>query len=138
MKSVVLTANQRNGGFTLFEAILACAVFSIAAISLAHSLQVLGDIVTDVRREEEIVRTMRTLLEEQRFLRPIREGEETLESPIPDVAFRTLVTKFEAENRDGQPITGLFRIAVVARWREGSKPRERTAEALCNEQIPQY
>jgi len=25
---------------------------------------------------------------------------------------------------------------VVARWREGSKPRERTAEALCNEQNP--
>jgi len=131
-------AFRRKGGFTLLEALLACAVFSIAALSLAQSLQLLGDLVTDVRQEEEIVRTARTILEEQRFLRPIREGEEALESPLPGVAFNTLITKFEAENRDGQPIAGLFRIAVVARWKEGGKPRERTAEALCNEQIPPY
>lgn len=129
---------RRDSGFTLLEAILACAVFSVAAISLAHSLQVLGDIVSNVRREEEIVRTMRTMLEEQRYLRPLREGETALETPLPDVVFRAVVNRFEAQNRDGQEITGLFRVAVVARWQEGNQVRERVAEALCNEELPQY
>ncbi|MBU6300833.1 MAG: type II secretion system GspH family protein [Verrucomicrobia bacterium] len=130
---------QRDtGGFTLLEAILACAVFSVAAIALAHSLQILGDIVTNVRREEEIVRTLRTMLEEQRFLRPLTQGEQVLESPFPEVTFRTVTSQFEAQNRDGQPLTGLYRVAVVARWKEGTQTRERTAEALCNEELPDY
>ncbi len=129
---------RRTGGFTLFEAMLACAVFSIAAVALAHSLQVMGDLVANTRREEEVVRTLRTMLEEQRFLRPLREGEEELESPIVGVRFRTAITRFEAENRDGQPITGLYRVAVLARWDENGSTRERFSEALCDERPPQY
>ncbi len=117
---------------------MACAVFSIAAVSLAHSLQVLGNAVADVRQEERIVRTLRTLLEEQRFLRPIREGEVTLDSPLPGVLFQTVIKPFEAENREGQPITGLWRVAVVARWQENGKPRERFSEALCYDVVPTY
>ena len=122
----------------MFEAILACAVFSIAAVALAHSLQVLGDLVGNTRRDEEVVRSLRTMLEEQRFLRPLREGETELESPLPGVKFRTVISRFEANNKDGQPITGLYRVAVVARWEENGSVRERLSEALCDEQVPQY
>lgn len=131
---------RRRGerGFTLLEAILACGVFAIACVALANSMQVLGDAVADSRQEERVMRALRTLLEEQRYLRPLEEGEESLESPEPGVAFAKRVTRFEGENRDGQPLEGLWNVAVIARWKEGNTQRERKAETLCYDELPRY
>jgi hypothetical protein len=130
--------SSRRSGFTLLEAIVACAVFSLAAATVAGGLSLLGDGIANARQEEQIVRTLRTLLEEQRFLRPLREGEQSLESPFPGVAFSVSVQPFEAETRDLQPVTGVWRVAVAARWKEGTQNRERFAEALCTDAVPDY
>jgi len=129
---------SRRSGFTLLEAIMACAVFSLAAATVAGGLSLLGDGIANVRQEERIVRTLRTLLEEQRYLRPLREGEQALESPLPGVAFAATVEPFEAETREGQLVTGLWRVTVTARWKEGNQNRERFAEALCPDALPEY
>lgn len=129
---------RRQRGFTLLEALLACGVFVIACVSLAHTMQVLGDAVADSRQEERVVRALRTLLEEQRYLRPIQQGEESLESPEPGVVFLKRVERFEGKNREGQSIDGLWNLSVVARWREGPTQRERKAETLCYDELPRY
>jgi prepilin-type N-terminal cleavage/methylation domain-containing protein len=118
-----------QGGFTLFEVMLAIMLFSFAVIGLATALNRALDASTIRRRETEVRNGLENTLAELR-LQPLQPGK--LSTGKPDargVVYSTEVKvadTLETEQKD--KLTGMYIVTVTANWKTGSEDQERQVQ----------
>ena len=100
--------------FTLFELLMAMALFTIAAVSLAEALNLISLTVSESIDDAEVRESLRaTLLEVTRDTALTAETRET----NPDergLYFRIEVDRVDLKNEDGQTLDNLFEVKVTA------------------------
>lgn len=101
------------GGVVLLEALIALAIFAIAVIGLAKSLNSAVKNAQEARLVSQVTRSMENALEEA-LHRPVIEPGEWTGDPDPDgLVVTTIIREAEIENGDGQLLSGLFEIEVT-------------------------
>ncbi len=103
---------QRARGVVLLEALLALAVFAIAVVGLAKSLNAAVQYAKEARVVSQVTRSMENALEEA-IHRPIIEpGEWTLDPDADGLVVTTIIREAEFENGEGQLLSGLYEVEV--------------------------
>jgi Na+-translocating ferredoxin:NAD+ oxidoreductase RnfG subunit len=118
---------------TLMEVIIALAIFSIAAVALVGAINQMGETVILTRTMRQVEISLASLLDEYSKAPQIQELEKDLDRDEAGVGYHIEVKEVEnIKNRAGQPITGIYRIAVTASWKEDGKTWTKQAETLRN------
>lgn len=118
-------------GMTLFEVLVALAVFSIAAMALVGTLNAVAEAGIQSRRLLEVDQALESLIDEYGKMPQILELDEQIK-PGPDgVAYRVVIQQVkDLRNKDGRFLQNTFRIQAIARWNDGSGPMEVSADTL--------
>ena len=112
-------------GVVLIESLVALAIFAIAVVGLAKSLNAAVKSAQEARIVSQVTRSMENALEEA-LHRPVVEPGEWTADPDPDgLVVTTIIREAEIENGDGQLLSGLFEIEVT-----GVLPRSRQDEQV--------
>jgi len=116
---------------TLFEVILAMALFTTAAVALVTALSTIGLATIEARNLREVEQTLEGLIDEHSKAPQIVELEKDIK-PGPDgVAYRVVIEPVNnLKNQDGVQLNGLFRIVVSAKWKEDGHPMQLEAETI--------
>jgi type II secretory pathway pseudopilin PulG len=122
---------SRGSGMTLFEVILAMALFTTAAVALVTALSTIGLATIEARNLREVEQTLEGLIDEHSKAPQIVELEKDIK-PGPDgVAYRVVIEPVNnLKNQDGVQLNGLFRIVVSAKWKEDGHPMQLEAETI--------
>lgn len=110
MRNTVL----RTRGFSLLELLLAMALFTIAAVSLAETLNQISFTVTESIDDTRINESVRSLLTETTRT-PIR-GEDSWRTEPDDagIVYEITIEESALENQEGQRLDGLYEVTVEA------------------------
>ena len=104
---------RRGRGAALLEALVALAVFAIAVVGLAKSLNAAAVYAREARTISTVTRSMENALEEA-IHRPIIEpGEWTSDPDASGLIVTTRIAEVEIENQDGQLLNGMYEIIVT-------------------------
>jgi len=113
----------RRRGFMLMEAMVAIAIFAIAVVGLARTLNSTAKFATEARLAGEVTRKMESLLEEAMHMPVMEPGQWPLEADESGLAFLTVIGEAEVVNQDGTLLDGVFKIEITAeRRRSGRAP----------------
>ena len=131
MNTAVLTNARPARGMTLFEVILALALFTTAAVALVVTINTIGSAVIEARNMRAVQQGLESVMDESSKVPQITELDKELK-PGPDgIAYRVKITLMDKlKNKDGQPISNIFRVQVLAKWREDNRPMEMDTETL--------
>ena len=126
-----LIFKSRASGMTLFEVILAMALFTTAAVALVTALNTIGLATIEARNLRAVEQTLEGLIDEHSKAPQIVELEKDIK-PGPDgVAYRVVIEPVNnLKNQDGVQLNGLFRILVSAKWKEDGHPMQLEAETI--------
>jgi type II secretory pathway pseudopilin PulG len=128
--------NSRNShaGFTLLEVLLAITVFVLAVVGLATALSRTLDASVIRRRETEIRFGIENTIAELR-LAPLQPGKLETEPDARGVVYSTEVTVVDdLETEQKEKLSGIFRVQVRARWKQGAEDQERVEEMYVYQQ----
>lgn len=114
---------MKRHGFTLLETLLALMVFSTAVVALVEAVHQLGEHTLLRRHEAMVQERMRSLLVEH-----TRMLEKEVKLQEGEVSYIVTHTPLELKDRDGQQVTGLFEVRVIAAWKEGQTQQQASAE----------
>ncbi|MGV3662953.1 MAG: prepilin-type N-terminal cleavage/methylation domain-containing protein [Prosthecobacter sp.] len=124
---------RREPAFTLLETLLALTIFSMAVVALVEAVNQLGLTTIHQRRESEVQERMRSLLTERTRL-PLPQEEET-KVKEGDITYTVQHQKLELQNKDGQPVEGLYEVRVTAQWMEGREPQQASVDTWLYPQL---
>lgn len=118
-------------GMTLFEVLLALAIFAISAVSLVTAINQIGQAVLEARQYRNVEQGIESILDEYSKAPQLDDMEKEIKPGKDGVAFTVQITSLrDAKNQEGRILQGLFRIRVIARWKENREPMELEAETL--------
>lgn len=100
-------------GAALLEALLALAVFAIAVVGLAKSINAASIFAREARTISTVTRSMENALEEAIHRPVIEPGEWTSEPDSSGLIVTTRIAEVEIENQDGQMLNGMYEISVT-------------------------
>jgi hypothetical protein len=125
------TRSRRALGMTLFEVILALALFTTAAVALVTALKTIGLATIEARNLRAVEQTLEGLIDEHSKVPQIVELEKDIKPGADGVAYKVRVEQVNnLKNQDGVQLNGLFRIVVSAKWREDGQPMQLEAETM--------
>ena len=104
---------RRAMGAALLEALLALAVFAIAVVGLAKSINAASVFAREARIISNVTRSMENALEEAIHRPVIEPGEWTSEPDGNGLIVTTRIAEVEIENQDGQMLNGMYEISVT-------------------------
>ncbi len=104
----------KRSGFTLLELLMAMALFTIAAVSLAEALNLISLTVSETIEDAEVRELLRAALLEVSRDPNIDEGMRETNPDARGLFFRIEVQRAELNNREGQNLLGLFEVRVTA------------------------
>ncbi|HEY1053166.1 MAG TPA: prepilin-type N-terminal cleavage/methylation domain-containing protein [Prosthecobacter sp.] len=113
--------------FTLLETLLALMIFSMAVVSLVEAVNQLGLTTVHQRRESQVQERMRSLLTERTRL-PLQQEEGDTKVQEGDTTYIVRHQKLQLQNKEGQPVEGLFEVTVTAQWMEGREPQQTSVD----------
>ncbi len=118
-------------GLTLFEVILALALFTMAAVALVQTINAIGEAVLEARNMRAVQQAMESVMDEYSKQPQIMELDKELK-PGPDgIGFRIKITVVDKlQTQDGLALSGLYQIQVQAKWKENGQPMHMEAETL--------
>ena len=125
---MMIVSSRKNGGFLLFEVLLALMLFAIMAVSLAKALSAITRNSMIVEERMEITEIVDSALRETLTLPTLEEGESTIYVSERDMAILTVVEPMEIENEEGRLLQQMFSITVSARWFENGREKNEVAE----------
>lgn len=125
---MMIVSSRKNGGFLLFEVLLALMLFAIMAVSLAKALSAITRNSMIVEERMEITEIVDSALRETLTLPTLEEGESTIYVSERDMDILTVVEPMEIENEEGRLLQQMFRITVSARWFENGREKNEVAE----------
>lgn len=122
---------MKRAGFTLFEVLLALAVFSMAAVALVATLNQIGEAAYEARQYRTIELNLESLLDEYSKMPQLQELDEELPTGPDGIGYRVTISEVtDLQNQDGVALNGIFRILVVAAWQEGRDKMSLEAETM--------
>ena len=122
-------APRPRGAFTLFEVLIALGVFSIAVTGLAIALDS-AVVAAFEARERALARVVLESRLSAVLSDPPLGGSRVIEARDNNgVRVEETMEKFEARTTNGVPVTGLWKLRVIADWGRRDKSKE-TAEIL--------
>lgn len=134
-----LTLSKRKRGFVLFEVLLAFAILASVTTAFAVALNQIAELSQFGRTESEVQRILDSALIDAAML-PIIEAESydynLNEMGGVDIEV-TIEPMEELETEQGQILTGLMRVQVLARYYQDGEPVERRAEIWRNSRLYQ-
>lgn len=104
---------RRPWGAALLEALLALAVFAIAVVGLAKSINAASIFAREARTISTVTRSMENALEEAIHRPVIEPGEWTSEPDSSGLIVTTRISEVEIENQEGQTLNGMYEISVT-------------------------
>lgn len=134
MKSLQpLPARPRTAGFTLLEALMALMVFSTAVVSLVAAINGIATAWNDIREDLSVqIRLESLLVEATRKPDPnqpmghVAPAERKVQEN--GVSYIVKIEPLELTNKEGHELPQLMKVRAVARWSDGGRDREETAE----------
>lgn len=114
-------------GFTLLETLLALMIFSMAVVGLVEAVNQLGLTTVHQRRESQVQERMRSLLTERTRL-PLQQEEGETKLQEGDTTYLIRHQKLQLQNKEGQPVEGLYEVRVTAQWLEGRELQQSSVE----------
>ncbi|MBX7210926.1 MAG: hypothetical protein K1X78_21650 [Verrucomicrobiaceae bacterium] len=116
---------------TLFEVLLALAIFAIAAVALVSGINQIGHAVLESRQYRNVEQGIESIIDEYSKAPVLDEMEKEMKPGKDGVAYHIKVSAVrDAKTQDGRILQGIFRIQVSAKWMEGREPMELDAETL--------
>jgi type II secretory pathway component PulJ len=111
--------------FTLFEVMLALAIFSMAILGLALSLQKMVEASLETRQDNEVRRELdsRLAIFRQKQIQP---GTQDLGQDKAGRVYEGETTLLELKNRRNVALNGLYRLTVRTKWKAGATEEERS------------
>ena len=124
-------SSLRRRAFTLFEVLLALAVFSMAAVALVGTLNQIGEAAYEARQFRTIELNLESLLDEYSKVPQLQDLDEELPAGPDGISYHVTVSEVtDLQNQDAQPLNGIFRILVTAHWKEGRDKMTLEAETM--------
>lgn len=116
---------------TLFEVLLALAIFAISAVSLVTAINQIGHAVLEARQYRNVEQGIESILDEYSKAPRLDDMEKEIKPGKDGVGYTVQITSLrDAKNQEGRILQGLFRIRVIARWKENREPMELEAETF--------
>lgn len=129
--SFVVRHSSSASGMTLFEVLLALAIFAIAAVALVSGINQIGHAVLESRQYRNVEQGIESIIDEYSKAPVLDEMEKEMKPGKDGVAYHIKVSAVrDAKTQDGRILQGIFRIQVSAKWMEGREPMELDAETL--------
>ncbi len=131
MKTRFPTTVRKALGMTLFEVILALALFTTAAVALVVAINTIGLAVIEARNMRAVQQGLESVMDEYSKMPQMLELDKELK-PGPDgIGYRVKITLMDKlKNKDGALISNIYRVQVQAKWREDNRPMETETETL--------
>ena len=118
-------------GMTLFEVILALAIFTTTAVALVQAINAIGQATLEARDLRAVEQTLEGIIDEESKKPQIMEIEKDPKVGADGIAFHVKVAPVEnIRNQQNVQLNGLFRITVTAKWKSDGRPMELTAETM--------
>jgi len=116
---------------TLFEVILALALFTTAAVALVVAINTIGLAVLEARNMRAVQQGLESVMDEYSKMPQMLELDKELK-PGPDgIGYRVKITLMDKlKNKEGALISNIYRVQVQAKWREDNRPMETETETL--------
>ena len=128
---VIRHPSLRPAGMTLFEVLLALAIFAVAAVSLVTAINQIGHAVLESRQYRNVEQGIESIIDEYSKAPVLDEVEKQIKPGKDGVAYNIKVTAIrDAKNQQGRFLQGLFRIHVTASWLENNEKMELDAETI--------
>lgn len=121
--------NYFQKSFTLLEMIVSLAILSTSCIALVGVLQNCIGVSTQIEKQSHIRRNLESRLAEIRS-QFLQEGKQTTERDLFGVIYEAEITPLELYNQKDEPLPGLFKITIRAKWREANINRQDECEVI--------
>ncbi len=115
--------------FGLFEVMLAVTIFALVVMSLAQALK--STVESSILIERELI--TRQLLQNalnQARAESIQPGTFPIEIQDPNYTLEKIIEPLDLQNKNKQPLQGLYRITIKATWKEGKEAQESEASII--------
>jgi len=106
---------------------LAVGIFALAGIGIAMAVHDLAAVWHQSRQMDAVRIGLESRLAEARVM-SLAEGSETSEPDNRGVVYEKIVTQLPLSNDEKIVLTGLYEIAVTARWKTGAGVQEEKAQ----------
>lgn len=107
--------NKKNSGFTLFEVLIALAVFALAVTGLAIAIQSIVQTALEIRQRTFVRLELESRLAYDMVDPPI-EGDRTLTAEENHgFEIKESATPEEIEDGEGHPLTGIYRLKITSK-----------------------
>lgn len=138
MTSSSQATSRTRHGFTILEVLMALALFGMMMVGLTRALNMIALSARRSGEEVRMIRNLETLLTEASKAAQFEEGEEYLGEDESGVAYERVIEELtEMENMDGQLLSNMWRIAIVASYERNGEIIERVAETFRYEPLYQ-
>lgn len=107
--------SHRTRGFTLMELLMALALFTIAAVSLAEALNLIGLTVAETIDESEVRESLRAVMVETARDPALRAETRETNPDERGLFFEIAVERLELQSEEGANLTNLFEVVVTAK-----------------------
>ena len=125
---------RHQGGFTLLEVLLALFIFSLSVVALVEAISKMGSASANARRLREVQSRLESLMTEFTRNPPVKErsAEGTIEKKLTEdgIEFLFRMKPAEMTNQDNQPVQGIYVVSGIARWTDGVRKDEISAETM--------
>ncbi len=116
---------MKTAGFTLFEILIAMAMFALAIGGLAIALDKIMSASSMLRDDAEIRRQMESWIDQATTMpvQTLAQGEEHGPDAM-GVTYRLGAERAEMRNAKDEELPGLWWVSVSAAWKEGGEKQE--------------
>ena len=121
--------HRARRGMVLLELIIALTIFAIASVGLVTALDRAFVVSADRERSDDATRGLRNQLALLRG-EALMPGERDLPGDGGDIAYHLAVAPEPGLDGRKQPLTGLLRATLTARWTDGGSSESRTISTL--------
>lgn len=117
----------RRDGYILLEVMLATGIFALAGVALAVALSQTISAGARLQRQTQVIWSLESRLNEVR-LKPLVLGKEATKPDANGIVYEKEISLMELKNMKTQPLNGMFNIKITARWKDGDRLMDMTAQ----------
>jgi type II secretory pathway pseudopilin PulG len=126
-----LNSMRKDAGMTLFEVILALALFTTAAVALVITINSIGAAAIEARNLRAVEQGLEGVMDEYSKSPQILELDKTLKAGKDGISYHVKIKAMDTlKNQDGVNLTNLFHVHVTATWKEDGEPLTMSAETV--------